>query len=751
MRYLDRIKNFPDSCKKEDNPLATLFALRLLIKSQLWKLMDTDDFEKLVCYVPELGEIIYRCNQLASAYFDPENEDKRSFCMPKKCVGDPETKYESSEAFCGNYELPSNLYARLNRLKTYSPDAFSPDDLFQKVLRDYENSLQKNSSAIPEVFAKNLELVSEVYCLEPIELEVFRFLVYLRLDPCLQVVANRIDYTRNTFSLLVSLISRATFQSEEEISKALSEEGNLIKTGLISFDFYDRSSDIEDKIEFSFKKSISSFTMRQLDKRDLQEDFMKPAAESKLSLEDFKHIPEVRGQILPALKNAIQNHKTGCNILLYGKSGTGKTELTRTAAQHLGLKLYSVGSEEEGKNRIAALRTSDKFLYKSTDSLLVVDECDDIFNSGFSLFFMPVRTNKGRIIEALESNARPTFWTCNSIRGIDDAILRRFDIILEMPRLTPELREKIFSKRLGEGFSDDFLQALSENDDVSFAMLDRAATIAATFEANSQQQKENDILGLLNQTLKAQQCKPVQVSNKKESPYEASFANTSIDLMELSEGLKGTDRATICLYGASGTGKSAYVHWLAKKLKKPLIVKRASDILDCYVGNSEKKIARAFEEANARGAILLFDEADSFLRTRKYANHSWEVTQVNEMLTQMENFDGFFIATTNLMDDIDEAALRRFDLKAEFKWLRDDQKVSLLKLYGKAMDIQGEPVEEDLWRLKAIEAIAPGDYGNILKRSRFSPVKSFSEFVDRIIDECKLKRSAVHTNPIGFN
>jgi SpoVK/Ycf46/Vps4 family AAA+-type ATPase len=55
-----------------------------------------------------------------------------------------------------------------------------------------------------------------------------------------------------------------------------------------------------------------------------------------------------------------------------------------------------------------------------------------------------------------------------------------------------------------------------------------------------------------------------------------------------------------------------------------------------WLGESEKAIAAAFEEAADLRAFLIFDEADSPLRDRLSAHQAWEVTQVNEMLTQME-------------------------------------------------------------------------------------------------------------------
>ena len=69
--------------------------------------------------------------------------------------------------------------------------------------------------------------------------------------------------------------------------------------------------------------------------------------------------------------------------------------------------------------------------------------------------------------------------------------------------------------------------------------------------------------------------------------------------------------------------------------------------MNCYLGETEKIIAQAFEDAQRDDAVLLLDEIDSFLRDRTLSSHSWEVTQVNEQLTQIENYEGVFIATTN--------------------------------------------------------------------------------------------------------
>jgi transitional endoplasmic reticulum ATPase len=99
----------------------------------------------------------------------------------------------------------------------------------------------------------------------------------------------------------------------------------------------------------------------------------------------------------------------------------------------------------------------------------------------------------------------------------------------------------------------------------------------------------------------------------------------------------------------------------------------AVGISSMWLGESEKTIAGAFEEAADLRAFLIIDEADSLLRDRLAAQHFWEITQVNEMLTQMERHPYPFAWTTNALELLDAAASRRFLFKVRFLSMTADQ------------------------------------------------------------------------------
>jgi transitional endoplasmic reticulum ATPase len=140
---------------------------------------------------------------------------------------------------------------------------------------------------------------------------------------------------------------------------------------------------------------------------------------------------------------------------------------------------------------------------------------------------------------------------------------------------------------------------------------------------------------------------------------------------------------------------------------------------------------------------------DSFLQNRSRAQRSWEVTAVNEMLTQIETFTGVFIASTNLMEDLDPAALRRFDMKLRFLPLRTEQAAELLARHLATAGLP-EATPEALRQISRLSTLTPGDFAAVERRHRFQPLASPEEFVRALAEECAQKVPASR-GTIGFN
>lgn len=239
--------------------------------------------------------------------------------------------------------------------------------------------------------------------------------------------------------------------------------------------------------------------------------------------------------------------------------------------------------------------------------------------------------------------------------------------------------------------------------------------------------------------------------------YDLSVLNTSLpadEIVEMVQNGIANDRKTyggqkgirILFYGLSGAGKTNLAHYLADSIGRKLLCKNASDILGMYVGESEKNIANAFAEAKKANKVLLFDEVDSFFRDRTLASQRFEITETNEFLTQMENYDGIVICTTNLRGIMDKAMQRRFHIMVEFKALKTEGVVTLLSKYFPQFEFDDNAIQS----LCKYGSVTLGDFGNIASRLRFMRQEKITN--DYIIRElCKVQEEKEYgKKTVGF-
>lgn len=121
--------------------------------------------------------------------------------------------------------------------------------------------------------------------------------------------------------------------------------------------------------------------------------------------------------------------------------------------------------------------------------------------------------------------------------------------------------------------------------------------------------------------------------------------------------------------GPPGTGKTMAVHVLADMLELPLYRIDISQIVDKYIGETEKRLEEVFNIAEKNNAILFFDEADSIFGKRSEVNEAkdkYANTEVSYILQRMEEYDGIVILATNYKKNIDEAFMRRIRYLVEF-------------------------------------------------------------------------------------
>jgi SpoVK/Ycf46/Vps4 family AAA+-type ATPase len=333
--------------------------------------------------------------------------------------------------------------------------------------------------------------------------------------------------------------------------------------------------------------------------------------------------------------------------------------MTKALAKAAKLELFEISTENDNDmaitdtERFRAFKLCQHILSRKHSVMILVDEVDNMFQPLMSDFFADIFGNtisslttgsKGFINRLLENNQVPSVWISNDINGMHDAFIRRFDIVFKMEKPPKHVREVILRRYFDESsVSENWISQVAENNHLVPAIVSRSAEVASIITDEGINDIEENALWLLNSTLRAMALPEISFKNKGLPPYDLNILNTDINIELMIQGIKRLGQGRICMYGPPGSGKTALARHISEKLDIELVKRRASEILNAYVGNTEKNLANIFMEAKQQGAILFLDEADSFLRERTHCRHQWEITQINELLTQMEDYNGILI------------------------------------------------------------------------------------------------------------
>ena len=690
-------------------------------------------------------------NPLAQEIVEPELVDKITFWILKIIIdlGGHKQFIDSDNDF--THETMAKFLG-LEKYVAFDYDDFHRNEPLKILQKRYEQLQDKAPFKSSKLLEKNLERISKLIILNEFEREILEFVILLKhydiLDNAINLLGENINTSR-TKRLLSALLDFPL----EFINEVFASHSTFNHSGLLQLD-RDNAYSFSSKFQLLNYEFSDNMLNHDNEIMEMVKHSIKLSTEGTLEIDDYSYIKNDLEILIPYLNKALENKQKGVNILLYGLPGTGKTELTKTIAKMLGIKLYEVsysdndGDPIDGTARLRVYKTAQALLSKHK-TILMYDEAEDVFESyegGF--FMMPKRqSDKAWINKVLENNNLPTIWITNNIGSIDNAIIRRFDMSIEMPIPAKSKRAEIIKKHSDNILDEKTIEHLSEHEGIAPALVSSAVKVANVVPT---EKKDKVVLKLINNTLKAQGHDEVNKNGEQNLPenYSLEFINSDTNLEELVEGIKEHDSARVCLYGASGTGKSAYAKYIAKVLDKPFIIKSGSSLMSKWVGDTEKNIARAFKEAEDENAVLIFDEVDGFLSERGQAKVNWQVTQVNEMLVQMEKFNGIFIATTNLMEHLDRASLRRFDLKLEFKFLKPEQLEKIFLSYVKELKLN-EPTNEELEEVKSFKQITPGDFATIARQRRFKKIADIKEFIVRLKEEMSIKKLE-NGNIMGF-
>lgn len=612
--------------------------------------------------------------------------------------------------------------------------------------------LQQPAQLPPELSANVAHLV-ELVGLSELEGQLLAFAALIHTERSLDDAADYLGLlTSAKTAQVLSVILKVPHAA---VRAALDSQSRLVRSGLLMVD-RQGSYSLRNKLELLSGHFADHLLSSNHDPVQLLRDTILPTTLPHLTLADYPHIQSSIDLLLPYLRQVQASRRQGVNIFIHGAAGTGKSQLVRVLAAELSTALFEIASEDEDGDPVDAIQRLRAYraaqsVFAQQQALLIFDEIEDVFNdtalaSGLQ---STAQSRKAWINRMLEHNPVPAFWVSNADE-LDPAFVRRFDLVIDMPIPPKRQRLRMIQQLCGDQLSADSQNRLASSEVLSPAVLTRAHQVADLIRIQQPAiSAETAIEQLVSSTLKAQGYRPLLRQDPNQLPdyYDPALLKTDVSIEQIATGLAQHAAGRLCLYGAAGTGKTAFARWLAERLDKPLLVKRGSDLLSRWLGGTEQNLASAFAEADQQSAILLIDEVDGFLKDRNQAQQSWEVSATNELLVQMESFAGILIATTNRLHDLDQAALRRFDFKIEFQYLALPQRLALLEKTATQFGLGFDPIAVQA-RIAALDKLTVGDFAVIVRQSRFHPVGSVDELLSRLEQEVKLKGD--HRQGMGF-
>ena len=565
---------------------------------------------------------------------------------------------------------------------------------------------------LPELATKgqpeNLEYVRKLYALEPVELRI------------LEVAAlsgTRLDFnyflrhlSSPSSQAMWDVLAAMTCSTIRELQVALAPGATLVKSGLVQLKLLPNS---QDELVQLGAVGNQLFHSKADSLEELRERMLAPLAGATLDPGDFSQLRQEIAWTVHCLGKAHEASEGGVHILIHGPSGSGKTELAKLLLQEAGLKGFHVQhlvrsglATIDFDERIRNIYRAEALLKTHGPSALVFEHLEEVALDDLQL-----------LIEALERVRIPIVWIGNTTQGLSASVLNRFVYHLELKAPRAHARMRMVEKLLEPvGPDAGLVHSIANDTSNSPAQIRMAAKFAKLCCDGATDSPE----GPLHSALRARQR---AMGEFRVPSYEESVGwdinilclEASAPLPKILLALQHTQGATLAFHGVPGTGKTSLARHISQTLNRPLLAKRVSELSSKWIGETEKAIAAMFRQGEDENAVLLLDEGDSFLRDRRLARASWEVTQVNEMLQQMESYKGVFICATNLMEDIDAAALRRFTFKIRFLPLDFPKRTRMFARFA-----MGNPIAEvqtDIaQRLAKLDQLAPGDFATIRRQ-----------------------------------
>ena len=614
---------------------------------------------------------------------------------------------------------------------------------FMEELKEALDTILRNTcfeTLLEAPFEQKSERIREIFELDPIEDKIVSLFGLCAVDTVTNDIIqdSELEYQRRN---LPAFLARLLDLTPSEVRLRIGHGSRLRKKQVLNFDEIVANENLVVKLSDPVLKIFSDESVTA---ENITDSFYQKESGPELGEPDFDHMRNHLNRVREILQDAWRYNRKGTNILLFGTPGLGKTQLARLVGQQTEATTFAVprrdddGDTNSASDRRVAIDVYQRLCKGESHPVLIVDEAEGLLSecSFFGLRSRESNDMKAWLTEVLVENPLPVIWILNHHDDIHDAVKRRFTYSVRFPEFTPKLMTRVWRKTLAQAgkrflLSRDEVERLVDVFDLSPGHVAQAVD---TWKRTTHRRKAklNDLHEILAQALWL--TKGEEPSKAKlraiDTRYDPALLNLEGEMdagklaglvakfyeLRAAGARDAPEQLGLMFHGPSGTGKTELAKYVAKEAHKRLQVERMSDLLSKWVGESEQNIAAAFQRASQSEKILLLDEFDSLAYDRRNAVRSWEVSQTNEILQQIENFSGVLIVSTNLVDNLDPAISRRFAMKIEFQGIKPELRFEAVgKYFGDIVDWNGSEVAFR-GRIERLRSLHPGDLRAVRQR-----------------------------------